>query len=43
MKDVKRFKVRNKRTWEIIDRFYTLKEAEEFRKTLSIETVIAWD
>lgn len=43
MNGVKRFKVRNKKTWEIIDRFFTLEEAEEFRSTLDIETVIAWD
>lgn len=43
MNGVKRFKVRNKKTWEIIDRFFTLKEAEEFRSKLKEETVIAWD
>ena len=43
MDGVKRFKVRNKKTWEIIDRFFTLEEAEEFRSMLDIETVIVWD
>lgn len=43
MAGVKRWKVRNKQTWAIIERFDTLAEAEEFRKTLTIETVIVWD
>ena len=43
MQGVKRFKVRNKKTWKILDRFFTLKEAEEYQSKLKIETVIAWD
>ena len=43
MDGVKRWKVRDKKTWEILERYYTLAEAEEFRKTLTIETVIVWD
>ena len=50
MTGVKRWKVRDKASWEILARFYTYQEAEEFRQEIADiakknnrETVIVWD
>lgn len=50
MTGVKRWKVRDKESWEIIDRFFTYKEAEAFRQELEGASnsdnktyVIVWD
>ena len=42
MNGVKRFKVKYKDTWETIDRFFTLSEAESFRDSLDtdIENIV---